>query len=104
VGGVLLYGASRAVGQLMELGGSNNRSRLLEQRLGLTRQYGSTTLRSFLLKHYGHQQGGTWAGTAAQGHRAVRRISQHPKTSFNVSTPGDPGWSAGWLGEPGVAT
>jgi len=48
---VLLYGCLKSCCQLMELGQKNNRSRLLEQRLGLTRQW-IHNLRSFLLKHY----------------------------------------------------
>ena len=90
---VLLYASLRCCAQLMELGRRNQNSRLLDQRLVLTRQW-IHDLRKFLLKHY-------WVTSKTM--QVLRRRpteqygdNQH-QNEFNVQPQVIPDWLQDWL-------
>ena len=90
---VLLYGSLRCCTQLMELGRKHQNSRLLDQRLVLTRQW-VHDLRQFLLKHY-------WVTSKTM--QVLRRRpteqygdNQH-QNEFNVQPQVIPDWLQDWL-------
>lgn len=90
---VLLFGCLRSCCQLMELAQKNSMSRLLDQRLGLTRQW-LHDLRSFLLKHY-------WVTSKTM--QVLRRRpteqygDQQHENEFNVQPQVVPPWLQDWL-------
>ena len=90
---VLLYGSLRCCAQIMELGRKHHGSRLLDQRLILTRQW-VHDLRQFLLKHY-------WVTSKTM--QVLRRRpteqygdNQH-QNEFNVQPQVIPDWLQDWL-------
>jgi beta-fructofuranosidase len=89
----LLYGCLRSCCQLMELAQTNARSRLLEQRLVLSRQW-LRDLRRFLLKHY-------WVTSKTM--QVLRRRpteqygDQQHENEFNVQPQVIPPWLQDWL-------
>ncbi len=93
---VLLYGCLRSCCQLMELAQRDRQSRLLHQRIELTREW-MHDLRSFLLKHY-------WVTSKTvqvlrpPPHGAVRRPPARERVQR--AAPGDPPLAAGLDGEP----
>jgi hypothetical protein len=90
---VLLYGCLRSCTQLMELAQKTAKSRLLEQRLVLTRQW-LRDLRRFLLKHY-------WVTSKTM--QVLRRRpteqygDQQHENEFNVQPQVIPPWLQDWL-------
>ena len=90
---VLLFGCLRSCCQLMELAQKSSMSRLLDQRLGLTRQW-LHDLRSFLLKHY-------WVTSKTM--QVLRRRpteqygDQQHENEFNVQPQVVPPWLQDWL-------
>jgi beta-fructofuranosidase len=90
---VLLYGCLKSCCHLMELARSNSTSRLLDQRLVLTRQW-IHDLRSFLLKHY-------WVTSKTM--QVLRRRpteqygEQQHQNEFNVQPQVIPDWLQDWL-------
>jgi len=96
--GVLLYGCLKSCCQLMNWGRRTNRSRLLEQRLGLTRQW-IHNLRLPAQALLGHQQDHAGYCGASPPRQYVRFSST--KTKFNVQSQVNPRIAAGLAGEPG---
>jgi beta-fructofuranosidase len=94
---VLLYGSLRSCCHLMELAQRNSISRLLDQRLMLTRQW-LHDLRSFLLKHY-------WVTSKTV--QVLRRRpteqygDQQHENEFNVQPQVIPPWLQDWLEDRG---
>ncbi|MEB3350505.1 MAG: glycoside hydrolase 100 family protein [Cyanobacteriota bacterium] len=90
---VLLYGCLRSCCQLMELARRDNMSRLLDQRLVLTRQW-LHDLRSFLLKHY-------WVTSKTMQVLRRRPTEQYGEdqheNEFNVQPQVIPPWLQDWL-------
>jgi hypothetical protein len=90
---VLLYGCLRSCCQLMELARRDNMSRLLDQRLVLTRQW-LHDLRSFLLKHY-------WVTSKTMQvlrRRPTEQYGEHQhENEFNVQPQVIPPWLQDWL-------
>jgi hypothetical protein len=90
---VLLYGCLRSCCHLMELAQKNAVSRLLEQRLGLTRQW-LHDLRRFLLKHY-------WVTSKTiqvLRRRPTEQYGDHQhQNEFNVQPQVVPPWLQDWL-------
>ena len=90
---VLLYGCLRSCCQLMELARRDTMSRLLEQRLVLTRQW-QHDLRSFLLKHY-------WVTSKTMQvlrRRPTEQYGDHQhENEFNVQPQVIPPWLQDWL-------
>ncbi|MEB3265408.1 MAG: glycoside hydrolase 100 family protein [Cyanobacteriota bacterium] len=90
---VLLYGCLRSCCQLMDLAQRDNRSRLLDQRLVLTRQW-LHDLRSFLLKHY-------WVTSKTMQvlrRRPTEQYGEHQhENEFNVQPQVIPPWLQDWL-------
>jgi len=90
---VLLFGCLRSCCQLMELAQQGSMSRLLDQRLVLTRQW-LHDLRSFLLKHY-------WVTSKTM--QVLRRRpteqygDQQHENEFNVQPQVVPPWLQDWL-------
>ena len=90
---VLLYGCLKSCCHLMELAQRDRSSRLLEQRLDLTRQW-IHNLRSFLLKHY-------WVTSKTM--QVLRRRpteqygDQQHQNEFNVQPQVIPDWLQDWL-------
>jgi len=90
---VLLYGCLRSCGQLMELAQRQQQSRLLDQRLVLTRQW-LHDLRRYLLKHY-------WVTSKTM--QVLRRRpteqygEQQHQNEFNVQPQVIPPWLQDWL-------
>jgi beta-fructofuranosidase len=90
---VLLYGSLKSCSHLMELAQQDRSSRLLEQRLDLTRQW-IHNLRSFLLKHY-------WVNSKTM--QVLRRRpteqygDQQHQNEFNVQPQVIPDWLQDWL-------
>jgi len=90
---VLLYGCLKSCCHLMELAQQDRSSRLLEQRLVLTRQW-IHNLRSFLLKHY-------WVTSKTM--QVLRRRpteqygDQQHQNEFNVQPQVIPDWLQDWL-------
>jgi hypothetical protein len=90
---VLLYGCLRSCCQLMQLAQHQNVSRLLEQRLSLTRQW-QHDLRSYLLKHY-------WVTSRTVQllrRRPTEQYGEHQhENEFNVQPQVVPPWLQDWL-------
>ena len=90
---VLLYGSLRCCTQLMELGRKHQGSRLLDQRLVLTRQW-VHDLRQFLLKHY-------WVTSKTMQVLRRRPTEQYGENQhqneFNVQPQVIPDWLQDWL-------
>jgi len=90
---VLLFGCLRSCCQLMELAQQGSMSRLLDQRLVLTRQW-LHDLRSFLLKHY---------LVTSKTMQVLRRRpteqygDQQHENEFNVQPQVVPPWLQDWL-------
>ena len=90
---VLLYGCLRSCCKVMDLAQSHSKSRLLEQRLSLTRQW-LHDLRRFLLKHY-------WVTSKTM--QVLRRRpteqygDQQHENEFNVQPQVIPPWLQDWL-------
>ena len=95
---VLLYGCLRSCCQLMELARRDTMSRLLEQRLVLTRQW-QHDLRSFLLKHY-------WVTSKTMQvlrRRPTEQYGDHQhENEFNVQPQVIPPWLQDWLENRGA--
>jgi len=94
---VLLYGCLRSCCHLMDLAQRDNVSRLLDQRLDLTRRW-LHDLRSFLLKHY-------WVTSKTV--QVLRRRpteqygDQQHENEFNVQPQVIPPWLQDWLEDRG---
>ena len=90
---VLLYGSLRSCIHLMELCRSQHNSRLLDQRLVLTRQW-VHDLRGFLLKHY-------WVTSKTMQVLRRRPTEQYGENQhqneFNVQPQVIPDWLQDWL-------
>lgn len=90
---VLLYGCLRSCCRLMELAQTHARSRLLEQRLTITRQW-LHDLRLFLLKHY-------WVTSKTMQVLRRRPTEQYGdlqhENEFNVQPQVIPPWLQDWL-------
>lgn len=90
---VLLFGCLRSCCHLMELAQRENESRLLEQRLSLTRQW-QHDLRSYLLKHY-------WVTSKTVQvlrRRPTEQYGDHQhQNEFNVQPQVIPPWLQDWL-------
>ena len=90
---VLLYGCLRSCSRLMELAQESHVSRLLDQRLVLTRQW-VHDLRSFLLKHY-------WVTSKTMQllrRRPTEQYGDHQHENvFNVQPQVIPPWLQNWL-------
>ena len=90
---VLLYGCLRSCCHLMELAQRDRISRLLDQRLVLTRQW-LHDLRSFLLKHY-------WVTSKTVQvlrRRPTEQYGEHQhENEFNVQPQVIPPWLQDWL-------
>ena len=90
---VLLFGCLRSCCHLMELAQRDNVSRLLDQRLVLTRQW-LHDLRSFLLKHY-------WVTSKTVQvlrRRPTEQYGEHQhENEFNVQPQVIPPWLQDWL-------
>jgi beta-fructofuranosidase len=90
---VLLFGCLRSCCQLMELAQRQNVSRLLDQRLALTRQW-QHDLRSYLLKHY-------WVTSRTVQllrRRPTEQYGEHQhENEFNVQPQMIPPWLQDWL-------
>jgi len=94
---VLLYGCLRSCCELMQLAQRQNESRLLEQRLTLTRQW-QHDLRSYLLKHY-------WVTSRTVQllrRRPTEQYGEHQhENEFNVQPQVVPPWLQDWLDNRG---
>jgi beta-fructofuranosidase len=94
---VLLYGCLGSCCQLMDLAQKGRSSRLLEQRLVLTRQW-KHDLRSYLLKHY-------WVTSKTMQVLRRRPTEQYGETQalneFNVQPQVIPPWLQDWLEDRG---
>jgi beta-fructofuranosidase len=90
---VLLFGCLRSCCHLMELAQRENESRLLQQRLSLTRQW-QHDLRSYLLKHY-------WVTSKTVQllrRRPTEQYGEHQhQNEFNVQPQVIPPWLQDWL-------
>ncbi|MBC1259671.1 alkaline invertase [Synechococcus sp. BSF8S] len=90
---VILFGCLRSCGHLMEIARRDRSSRLLEQRLELTRQW-IHDLRSFLLKHY-------WVTSKTMQvlrRRPTEQYGDHQhENEFNVQPQVIPDWLQDWL-------
>jgi beta-fructofuranosidase len=90
---VLLFGCLRSCGHLMEIARRDRSSRLLEQRLELTRQW-IHDLRSFLLKNY-------WVTSKTMQvlrRRPTEQYGDHQhENEFNVQPQVIPDWLQDWL-------
>jgi hypothetical protein len=94
---VLLYGCLRSCVQLMELAREEAVSRLLDQRLLLTRQW-LHDLRAYLLKHY-------WVTSKTMQvlrRRPTEQYGEHQhENEFNVQPQVIPAWLQDWLDNRG---
>ncbi|MEB3234462.1 MAG: glycoside hydrolase 100 family protein [Cyanobacteriota bacterium] len=94
---VLLYGCLRSCAKLMELARREAMSRLLDQRLVLTRQW-LHDLRSYLLKHY-------WVTSKTMQvlrRRPTEQYGEHQhENEFNVQPQVIPAWLQDWLDNRG---